>query len=44
MSRWGVRILGLVMLLVFALVFLQMYKQLQQVQRMQPKPAATQTQ
>lgn len=41
MSRWGVRILGLVMLLVFALVFLQMYKQLQQ---MQPKPAATQTQ
>jgi len=44
MSRWGVRILGLVMLLVFALVFLQMYKQLQQMQQMQPKPAATQTQ
>ena len=40
MNRWAVRILGLVMLLVFALIFVQMYNQLQ---RMQQNPPATQT-
>lgn len=43
MRRWGFRIIGVVMLLVAALVFLQMYNQLQQMQRMQQNPAATQT-
>lgn len=40
MNRWAVRILGVVMLLVFALIFVQMYNQLQ---RMQQKAPATQT-
>lgn len=43
MNRWAVRMLGVVMLLVFALIFVQMYNQLQQLQRVQQKPPATQT-
>ncbi len=43
MSRWGVRLLGIVMLLVFALIFFNLYKQLAQMQQMQEKPKATQT-
>ncbi len=43
MNRWGVRVLGIIMLLVFGLIFLQLYKQLVDLQRMQQKPAATQT-
>jgi hypothetical protein len=43
MSRWGVRAIGILLLLIFGLVFLQLYKQLTDLQRMQNKPAATQT-
>ncbi len=43
MNRWGVRVLGIIMLLVFGLIFLQLYKQLVDLQRMQQRPAATQT-
>lgn len=45
MNKWAVRFLGLIMLLVFGLVFLQMYKQLVMLQKMnQPDPpAATST-
>ncbi len=43
MSRWGVRALGIIMLLLFGLIFLQLYKQLVDLQRMQNRPAATQT-
>jgi hypothetical protein len=41
MNRWGARIAGLIMLLFFALVFLQMYKQLAMLQK--NRPAATST-
>ena len=43
MNRWGVRIAGLILLLFFALVFVQMYKQLELMQRMHGKPATTST-
>lgn len=33
MNRWGARILGLVLLLIFGLVFLQMYKTLVKLQQ-----------
>jgi hypothetical protein len=33
MNRWGVRIVGLLMLLLFALVFTQLYKSLVTLQR-----------
>lgn len=35
MNRWGVRIFGLVLLLLFALVFMQMYKSLVMLQEQQ---------
>jgi hypothetical protein len=41
MNRWGVRIAGLVMLLFFALVFAQMYKQLAMLEK--NRAAATST-
>lgn len=43
MNRWGVRILGIVMLLVFALIFFNLYSQLEQMRRIQSQPSATQT-
>ena len=43
MNRWAVRAVGILLLLIFGLVFLQLYKQLSDLQRMQNKPAATQT-
>lgn len=43
MNRWGVRAIGILLLLIFALVFLQLYKQLTDLQRMSSSPAATQT-
>lgn len=41
MSRWPVRILGILMLLVFAFLFAHLYKQLVTLQQTQ-RPAATQ--
>ena len=43
MNRWAVRIVGLLVLLVFALMFAQMYKTLVALQRGQQQtvPAAT---
>jgi hypothetical protein len=41
MNRWGVRIAGLLLLLFFAFVFMQMYKQLATLQK--NRPAATST-
>ena len=41
MNRWGVRIAGLILLLFFALVFAQMYKQLATLQK--NRGAATST-
>lgn len=46
MSRWIVRMLGVLMLLMFMLIFVQMYKQLEQLQRQrgaQPAPTSTTT-
>ncbi len=43
MRRWTLAIVGLVMLLIFALAFAQLYKQLNDLQRMRQKPAATRT-
>ena len=44
MNRWGMRVLGIIMLLIFGLIFLQLYKQLVDLQqRTQNRPAATQT-
>ena len=43
MSRWIVRMLGVLLLLMFMFIFLQMYKQPEEMQRMQRKPAATST-
>jgi hypothetical protein len=43
MNRWAVRAVGILLLLIFGLVFLQLFKQLTDLQRMQNKPAATQT-
>jgi hypothetical protein len=43
MNRWGVRIAGLLMLLFFALVFLQMYKQLAVLQKNHPPATSTPT-
>ena len=42
MSRWAYRIVGLLLLLLFALVFAQLHKQLKMMQQ-QNQPAATQT-
>jgi hypothetical protein len=44
MSRWIVRGLGILLLLLFALVFAQLYKQLSDLQQTRNRPAATQTQ
>ena len=42
MNRWAARIAGLIMLLVFALMFTAMYKQLVAIQRaQQPAPTST---
>lgn len=35
MNRWAARILGLILLLIFALVFVQMYKSLVKLQEQQ---------
>jgi hypothetical protein len=35
MNRWGIRVFGLVLLLLFALVFMQMYKSLVALQQQQ---------
>ncbi len=43
MSRWAARALGIIMLLIFGLIFLHLYKQLVDLQRVQQRPAATQT-
>jgi len=43
MNRWIVRMLGVLMLLMFMLIFVQMYKQLELMQRMHGKPATTST-
>ena len=44
MNRWAIRLAGLLMLLVFMFMFMSIYKQLVQLQRMQQnKPAATST-
>ena len=43
MNRWAMRVLGILMLLVFAFIFVQMYNQLTRLQQMPQKPAATQT-
>ena len=42
MNRWVYRIAGLLMLLLFALVFTQLHKQLRALQQQQ-QPAATST-
>lgn len=42
MNKWAVRMMGLILLLVFGLVFLQLYKQLVALQQMN-QPAATST-
>lgn len=39
MNRWAVRIVGLLMLLLFGLVFVQMYKSLVTLQRQQEQTA-----
>jgi hypothetical protein len=41
MNRWGVRILGIVLLLLFSLVFVQLYKQLKMMERMQQQNGAS---
>ncbi|MDQ3281630.1 MAG: hypothetical protein M3Q69_09470 [Acidobacteriota bacterium] len=43
MNRWGARIVGLLLLLVFALMFAQMYKTLVAMQRQQQEPPSTVT-
>ena len=43
MNRWTARVIGVLMLLIFILVFLQLYKQLVQLQKMQSQPATTST-
>jgi len=35
MNRWGVRIVGILLIVMFALIFLQMYKSLVTLQRQQ---------
>ena len=35
MNRWGVRILGVMLLVMFSLIFFQMYKSLVMLQRQQ---------
>ena len=42
MNRWAARIFGLLLLLLFGLVFVQMYRTLVMLQRQQ-QPAATAT-
>ncbi|HYI10617.1 MAG TPA: hypothetical protein VEK57_16270 [Thermoanaerobaculia bacterium] len=42
MSRWTARVIGLLLLLVFGLVFVQMYKTLKALEQQQ-QPAATTT-
>jgi len=41
MSRWGARIMGLILLLIFMLLFLNLKKQLTLMQQMQGKRPAT---
>ena len=46
MNRWAARIIGLILLLIFALMFLQMHKTLVMLQRQQgassaPAPSTT---
>lgn len=45
MNRWVVRLVGVMMLLLFIMVFTQLYKQLVQLQQQggRSKPAATST-
>jgi hypothetical protein len=43
MSRWGARIMGLILLLMFMFLFLNLKKQLEQIQREQGKPPAAQS-
>jgi hypothetical protein len=43
MNRWAIRLAGVLMLLVFMFMFVSIYKQLVQLQRMQNQPAATST-
>ena len=40
MNRWGARIMGLIMLLIFMLLFLNLKKQLVMMQQTQNPPAA----
>ena len=40
MNRWGARIMGLILLLIFMLLFLNLKKQLTMMQRTQNPPAA----
>ena len=41
MSKWAYRIVALLMLLLFALVFAQLHKQLKAMQQQREQPAAT---
>lgn len=41
MNRWAFRIAGLLMLLIFALLFIQLQRQLAQLQRSNPAATAT---
>jgi hypothetical protein len=40
MNKWAARIMGLIMLLIFMMLFLNLKKQLVMIQRMQGKPPA----
>jgi len=40
MNRWGARIMGFIMLLIFMMLFLNLKKQLTLMQRLQGKPPA----
>ena len=39
MNRWGVRIVGILLIVMFALIFLQMYKSLVTLQRQHEQSA-----
>jgi hypothetical protein len=43
LSRWAGRIIAILMIVVFAMIFLHLYKQLVELQQMQQQPATTQT-
>jgi hypothetical protein len=43
MSRWGARIMGLILLLMFMFLFLNLKKQLEQIRLEQGKPPAAQS-